>query len=161
MNHIEFSAIDRLEIFEQLNLHQRRIDTSWGSASAQDYVDLYWPEVKFYVHDVRDAVFEGPSGLKEMFDYAHSVFPMDKWFHSMGVIEITGAGDEAAASWRWLVSWKADRVGSVSTGTYVDRFERRGGVWKCLERISRTDPNWPADLFQPYIDAGAQTFRAS
>ena len=49
----------------------------------------------------------------------------------------------------------------VSTGTYQDRFEKRDGAWKCLERISDIDPNWPVTLFQPWIDAAGQTFRAS
>jgi hypothetical protein len=161
MSNNELNAIDRFAILEQLNLYQRRIDTPWGSASAQHYVDLYWPEGKFYVYDLREAVFAGPAGLKEMFDFAHSVFPMEKWFHSMGVSEITGTGDEAAASWRWTVSWKTDHVGTVSTGTYEDRFQWRDGIWKCLERASRTDPNWPIELFQPYIDASKRRFRPS
>ena len=42
-----------------------------------------------------------------------------------------------------------------------DRFERRDGVWKCLERTSRIDPNWPEDLFQPYIDLADKRFKAS
>ena len=41
-----------------------------------------------------------------------------------------------------------------------DRFERRDGVWKCLERTSRIDPNWPADLFQRYIDVADRRFKA-
>ncbi len=35
---------DRFSIFEQLSLHQRRIDTPWGAEIAARYVDLYWPE---------------------------------------------------------------------------------------------------------------------
>ena len=99
--------------------------------------------------------------MKRMFDYAHSAFPMDKWFHSMGAFEISGSGDRAEAHWRWIVSWKAEHVGTVSTGTYDDVFERRDGVWKCLERTSKTDPNWPKDLFQPFLDAADITFKAS
>ena len=86
---------------------------------------------------------------------------MDKWFHSMGAFEISGAGDRAEAHWRWFVWWKADRSGTVSTGTYDDVFERRGGVWKCLERTSRSDPNWPNEVFQPFLDRADETFRAS
>jgi hypothetical protein len=155
------TLVDRFEIFEQLNLHQRLIDTPWGRESAQRYADLYWPEAKFNVHDLRDATFEGPAGMKQMFDYAHSVFPLDKWFHTMGPFEISGSGDEATAHWRWIVSWRVDRVGTLSTGTYSDRFERRGGVWKCLERTSNIDPNWPAELFQTYIDDAGKTFKQS
>ena len=58
--------------------------------------------------------------MKKMFDYADSVFPMDKWFHSMGAFEISGSGNKAEAHWRWFVSWKADHVGTVSTGAYDD-----------------------------------------
>ncbi|GLS31575.1 SnoaL-like domain-containing protein [Mesorhizobium albiziae] len=157
----ELTTTDRFEIFEQLNLHQRLIDTPWGRESAERYADLYWPEGKFNVHDLRDSTFEGRKGMKDMFDYAHSVFPLDKWYHSMGVFEIAGEGDDATANWRWVVSWKADHIGTVSTGTYSDRFQRRNGVWKCLERTSNIDPNWPGDQFQKYIDAADKTFRAS
>jgi hypothetical protein len=51
--------------------------------------------------------------------------------------------------------------GTVSTGTYDDRFERRNGIWKCLERVSNVDRNWPAALFQPWVDREKETFRAS
>ena len=98
--------------------------------------------------------------MKQMYDYAHSVFPIEKWFHSMGPFEITGAGDEATAA--ALDRFLARRhVGTVSTGTYSDRFERRKGVWKCIARTSGIDPNWPADLFQPYIDLADKRFKAS
>ena len=59
------------------------------------------------------------------------------------------------------MSWKAEHIGTVSTGTYDDIFERRDGVWKCLERTSKTDPNWPEDLFQPFLDRADITFKAS
>ncbi len=151
----------RFTIFEQLNQHQRRIDTPWGRESVDKYLDLYWPEGSFVVNDLRHSVFTGAEGLKQMFDYAHSVFPLDKWFHTMGCFEIEGNGTFATAQWRWCVNWKAEGQGVVSTGTYRDKFERRNGIWKCLERVSDIDPNWPAALFQPWIDRGHETFRAS
>ena len=157
----DLTVQDRFEIFEQLNKHQRAIDAGAGKAAADGYNALYWPEAKFHVLDLREATFEGPAGMKQMYDYAHSVFPIEKWFHTMGPFEITGAGDSAKAEWRWIVSWREGHVGTVSTGTYSDRFERRNGVWKCIERTSRVDPNWPADLFQPYIDLADKRFRAS
>jgi hypothetical protein len=40
----------------------------------------------------------------------------------------------------------------VSTGTSTDRFQKRNGQWKCLERTSNVDPNWPAWLFQTFVD---------
>ncbi|MBC7926238.1 MAG: nuclear transport factor 2 family protein [Bryobacteraceae bacterium] len=157
----ELTAIDRFTIFEQLNMHQRCIDNGWGREQAKMYNDLYWPEAKFHVNDLRTSTFSGTDGLKQMFDYAHSVFPMEKWSHSMGAFEISGSGDRAEAHWRWVVSWKADQVGTVSSGTYDDVYERREGVWKCLERTSMTDPNWPQELFQPFLDAADRTFKAS
>jgi hypothetical protein len=42
-----------------------------------------------------------------------------------------------------------------------DKFEKRGGRWKCLERVSNVDPNWPAALFQPFVDNEKTTFRDS
>jgi hypothetical protein len=155
------SVVDRFAIFEQLQLHQRHIDNDSSLASAKSYVDLYWPDGKFTVHDLRHMTFEGPEGLKRLYDYAHSVFPLHKWFHSLGTFVISGEGDEATAEWRWIVSWREDQVGTVSTGTYSDRFQRRNGVWKCLERVSNIDPNWPAALFQPWVDTEKETFKAS
>ena len=157
----ELTTIDRFEIFEQLNRHQRCIDEGWGREQVDHYSALYWPEGRFHINDLRTTTYEGPDGMKQMFDYAHSVFPMDKWSHSMGAFEISGSDDRAEAHWRWVVSWKDEQVGTVSSGTYADVFERRHGVWKCLDRTSRTDPNWPAALFQPFLDAAGATFRAS
>jgi hypothetical protein len=160
-NQNALAAIDRFEIFEQCNLHQRCIDTPWGRESAERYIALYWPEGSFVVNDIRHTVFTGHDGLKQMFDYAHSVFPLDKWFHTMGPLEIDGNGDTATVSWRWQVNWKDGNSGVVSTGTYKDKFTKRDGVWRCLERISDIDPNWPAALFQTWVDEGESMFRAS
>ena len=79
----------------------------------------------------------------------------------MGTFAIDGEGDEATVEWRWIVSWKEDQVGAVSTGTHSDRFQRRNGVWKRLERTSNIDLNWPAALFQPWVDRENETFKAS
>jgi hypothetical protein len=152
---------DRFEIFEQLQRHQRCIDSDGSRSSAMKYVDLYWPEGKFTVHDLRHMTFDGPEGLKKLYDYAHSVFPLHKWFHTLGTFDIRGGGDFAEVSWRWIVSWREDQIGTVSTGTYDDRFERRNGVWKCLERTSNIDANWPAKLFQPWVDRENDTFKSS
>lgn len=157
----DLNADDRFTIFAQMNMHQRIIDKGWGREQAELYNALYWPEGKFNINDLRTTTYEGHDGMKQMFDYAHSVFPMDKWFHSMGAFEIAGSGDRAEAHWRWVVSWKAGQVGTVSTGTYDDVFERRNGVWKCLERTSKTDPNWPEALFQTFIAAADTSFKAS
>ena len=156
-----FGPIDRFTIFEQMSLHQRVIDKGWGLAQAELYNSLYWPEGKFNINDLRTTTYDGHDGMKQMFDYAHSVFPMNEWSHSMGAFEIDGVGGRAEVHWRWVVSWKAGQVGTVSTGTYDDVFERREGVWKCLERTSKTDPNWPEALFQGFIEAADTSFKAS
>jgi hypothetical protein len=155
------TAVDRWEIFEQLQRHQRCIDNDASRTSALMYVELYWPEARFTVHDLRHTSFDGPAGLKQLYDYAHSVFPLHKWFHSVGSFEIRGRDDSAEVSWRWIVSWRDENSGTVSTGTYDDRFERRNGAWKCLERVSNIDPNWPAAMFKPWVDRETETFRAS
>jgi hypothetical protein len=155
------TVTDRFEIFEQLQRHQRCIDNDASRASAMKYVDLYWPEAKFTVHDLRHVTFEGREGLKQLYDYAHSVFPIHKMFHTVGNFDIHGQDNVAEVSWRWIVSWRADRSGTLSTGTYDDRFERRNGVWKCLERVSNIHPNWPAATFQPWVDREKETFKAS
>ena len=92
------SVADRFEIFEQLQRHLRSIDNDASRASAIESVDLYWPEGKFTVHDLRHNRFEGPEGLKRRYDYAHSVFPLHQCFHSVGSFDIRGAGDTAEAS---------------------------------------------------------------
>ena len=152
---------DRFVIFEQMNLHQQRIDGGWGLEQAQAYVDLYWPEGKFTVIDLRHQTFEGADGLKQMYDFAHSVFPIEKWSHDMGPFSIEGSGNRANAHWRWAVKWRHEIQGTVSTGIYDDVWEKRGGVWKCLERTSSIDQNWPAQTFQPYVDKQDERFRAS
>lgn len=152
---------DRFALFEQMTQHQVAIDRDASRESAQRYVELYWPDATFTVHDLRTQTFEGPEGLKQLYDFAHSVFPLSKWRHSVGSFDIDGGGDDAVATWRWIVSWGEGHVGTVSTGTYTDRFQRRDGRWKCLQRTSDIDPNWPADLFQPYVDLAGTTFRAS
>jgi hypothetical protein len=155
------TVADRFEILEQLQRHQRSIDSDGSRASALKYVALYWPEAKFTVHDLRHMTFEGPEGLKKLYDYAHSVFPLHKWFHTVGSFDVRGYGDTAEVSWRWIVSWRDEKIGTVSTGTYDDRFERRNGVWKCLERVSNVDPNWPAPMFQGWVDRENETFKSS
>ncbi|MDX2394076.1 NAD(P)-binding domain-containing protein [Streptomyces sp. DK15] len=155
------TAADRFEIYEQLARHQRYIDNDASRASADKYVGLYWPDATFTVHDLRTQTFSGPEGLKSLYDYAHSVFPLEQWFHDVGWFEIDGGGDTAVVSWRWLVHWKEGNQGVVSTGTYQDRFERRAGAWKVIDRISDVDPNWPAALFQPYLDRQDELFVSS
>lgn len=157
----ELTISDRFAIFEQLNLHQHHIDNDASLESVRKYVDLYWAEAKFTVNDLRHSTFEGPEGLKQLYDYAHSVFPLHKWRHSVGAFVIEGSGDEATAEWHWTVNWKAEKEGVVSTGTYTDRFQKRNGQWKCLERTSEIDPNWPASLFQPFVDDEKNTFKSS
>jgi hypothetical protein len=155
------TVADRFELFEHLQRHQRCIDNDGSRTSAMKYVDLYWPEAKFTVHDLRDTTFERPEGLKKLYDYAHSVFPLHKWFHTVGSFDIRGEGDTAEVFWQWIVSGREEKIGTVSTGTYDDRFERRNGVWKCLERVSNIDPNWPASMFQSWVDRENETFKSS
>jgi len=152
---------DRFEIFEQLNLHQRCIDNDASHASAMQYVDLYWPDAKFFVKDIRESTFEGAEGLKMLYDYAHSVFPLNKMRHALGTFVIEGAGNHATAEWNWIVTWRDGKEGVLSTGTYNDKFEKRDGIWKCTSRFSNVDANFPAATFQAWADQGDKTFKAS
>ena len=45
--------------------------------------------------------------------------------------------------------------------TAMDRFQDRGGTWMCVERISTVALNWPAALFQPFLDDEAKTLKES
>jgi SnoaL-like domain len=152
---------DRFEIFEQINLHQRYIDNDASRESATKYVSLYWEDATFTVIDIRRAEFNGMDGLKQLYDYAHSVFPLHKMRHALGTLVIEGTGNDATAEWNWIVTWKDEKQGFLSTGTYSDKFQKRNGVWKCSSRISNVDPNFPATVFQPWIDQGETTFKAS
>lgn len=143
------SVEDRFQIYEQMNLHQIIIDTGWGREQAQAYVGLYWPEGKFTVIDLRHQTFEGHDALKQMYDYGHSVFPLDKWSHDMGPFRIEGGGGRATVHWRWVVKWRREIQGTVSTGTYDDVFEKRDGIWKCLERTRRSTRTGLLRRFNP------------
>jgi hypothetical protein len=155
------SASDKFEILEQLNLHQRYIDNDASLESAQKYQSLYWPEAKFTVNDIRQVTFEGFDGMKQMYDFAHSVFPIHKMRHSLGTFVISGSGNEAFVEWHWIVSWREDDKGTLSTGIYLDTFQKRDGIWKCLERRSDVDKNWPASVFQVWLDKTDETFKTS
>lgn len=136
------------------SLHQAYIDLDPGCSNSKKYASLYWPDGTFRVIDEksgRDATFEGEKGVRQIFDYAHSVFPLYQWQHSMGVFEISAASSnsedlKADVKWKWRVEWKANATGTVSTGFYNDVFEKRDGVWKVLHRQSTDDPNWPIQV---------------
>ncbi|MDB5964717.1 MAG: hypothetical protein JWQ72_1217, partial [Polaromonas sp.] len=129
----QLSTSDRFELFEQINLHQRCIDNDASRESAAKYVELYWPEASFTVKDIRQNVFQGLDGMKQLYDYAHSVFPMHRMRHALGTFAIEAqAEDKASVEWNWIVSWKDGNEGVLSTGTYSDVFQKRDGIWKCL-----------------------------
>lgn len=126
------------------SLHQVYIDLDPGCDNSHTYASLYWPDGTFRVIDEksgRDANFKGLKGVRQIFDYAHSVFPLYQWQHSVGQFEILDGGSsdkgvKANARWKWRVDWKANTTGVVSTGYYNDVFEKRDGVWKVLHRTS-------------------------
>lgn len=161
MKENQLTVDDKFQIFEQLQLHQYYIDNDASRESAITYTSLYWPDAKFTANDLRHVTFDGPEGMKQLYDYAHSVFPIHLMRHSMGTFRIDGAGSDAFVQWYWVVSWREGNSGVLSTGIYNDKFQKRDGVWKCLERISNIDPNWPAAIFQPWIDKEKETFKAS
>ena len=127
--------------------------------------------------------------IRSNFDYAHSVFPLYQWRHSVGAFQISPSPPntttnsssspsssspsseppaaapppalQASALWKWRVDWKANTTGVVSTGTYEDVFEKRGEEWKVLRRVSRDDPNWPLYVFAPYADNAEGLYRSS
>ncbi|KAL8710654.1 MAG: hypothetical protein Q9220_004878 [cf. Caloplaca sp. 1 TL-2023] len=165
----DLTLLDRFAIYEQMSLHQSLIDTDLTCANAHAYADLYWPEGSFRVIDPnRDSTVTGDREIRSNFDYAHSVFPLYQWRHSVGAFQISpipanssNPSLQAAAFWKWRVDWKANTTGVVSTGTYNDVFEKRGGEWKVLSRVSRDDPNWPLYIFAPYADNEKNLYRSS
>ncbi len=140
---------DKLDITEQIHRHQRYIDNDASPASARKYADLYWPDATFhtlYTNPV--GLYQGTDSIRQLYDYAHSAFPIDQQKHLVSTMVLEGDGNEATVEWYWIVMWRKAFTGLVSSGTYVDRFQKRDGVWKCLERKHAVDDNWP----RPYFD---------
>ncbi len=67
------------------------------------------------VKDLRDVTFEGPAELKRMYDYAHSVFPIDKWRHDLGPFKIDRMGRKAN---RTLALERETAAGSPGNGVH-------------------------------------------
>lgn len=130
-----------------------------------------------YLDPNRDATMTGEREIRSNYDYAHSVFPLSRWRHSVGAFEISdgplpnypsplsntsaGGNERAYVHWNWRVDWRANTTGVVSTGTYDDVFEKRNGEWKVLAKVSRDDANWPLYLFEPYVVSQAETYQSS
>ena len=170
-------------------MHQAYIDLEQTCDSSKLYAGLYWPDAAFRVIDEKSGrysvvrifkidlryaqmfsdgkQFTGHQQIRGNFDYAHSVFPLYQWRHSMGVFQIYDAPAgpngtmRAKAHWNWRVDWKANQTGVVSTGYYDDVYEKRNGVWKVFHRVSRDDPNWPIQIFAPYIANELDAFKSS
>lgn len=125
----------------------------------------------------RDATVRGDQAIRGIYDYAHSVFPLSQWQHSVGIFETSHkviqnfpsppvadnvhGRKRAFVHWHWRVDWKANTTGVVSTGTYDDVFEKRGNEWKLLAKVSRDDPNWPLYMFAPYVANQKNSFQSS
>lgn len=137
----DLTVTDRFTIFEQLNLHQRCIDKGWGREQVDLYNRLYWSEAKFNVNDLRTSTFEGLDGMKQMFDYAHSVFPMDKWFHSMGAFEISGSGDRGFFRNRKIKSPLNSGNLSVLNKLNVEEFEQLSHLKVAIAHLTTNSTN--------------------
>lgn len=165
------STDDQVAIINQINLHQVYIDGTRSYADAANWLSLYWPEAtftntdKFGTSSRSGANISDDQGLKYFYDFDHSVFPLDDWFHSVGAWHFVDLNNttatQAGIHWRWRVDWKANTTGVVSTGTYDDVFEKRNGTWKCLMRTSIADPNWSDYLFRPYYETASVRFQSS
>ncbi|KAL9618552.1 MAG: hypothetical protein Q9160_006736 [Pyrenula sp. 1 TL-2023] len=174
------STADQLTIINQLNLHQTYIDNDSSYASAALWLSLYWPDAIFTANDKFGSTTwygadpKNDSSLKQAYDFDHSVFPLNDWFHNVDVYQFVdldpftpmtdttpSTSTTAKVHWRWRVNWKVNTTGVVSTGTYDDVFEKRGGVWKCKSRVSNIDANWPDWLFRPYFETRDARFKAS
>ena len=144
------TSSDQLAILTQMNLHQAYIDNDASLASAKLWLSLYWPEAIFINTDGFGTVNRTGSdpknneGLKYFYDFDHSLFPLNQWYHTVGTWRFIdlGSDTQAGVHWRWRVDWKANATGVVSAGVYDDVFEKRNGIWKVLNRTSTADPNW-------------------
>lgn len=106
-------ADDYFSILQQLNLHQQYIDEPFSAANAAKYLSLYWPEAVFTSYDllVGETVGKGHPGIKQAYDYDHSVFPLDQWFHTLGLFNINVTNEtKATVHWRWRVDWKGESL---------------------------------------------------
>ena len=102
-------ADDYISILQQLNLHQEYIDNPPDAQYSSLYVSLYWPEAVFTSYDLLagKTVGNGHPGIKQAYDYDHSVFPLYQWFHTVGRFNISVVNQtRASVHWRWRVDWK-------------------------------------------------------
>lgn len=61
-------------------------------------------------------------GMKYLYDFHHSVFPIGDWFHTLGVYQfididtttltpVYGPNNQTRLHWRWRVDWKVNTTG--------------------------------------------------
>lgn len=124
---------DQLTIVNQINLHQTYIDADSSYASAVRWLSLYWPEATFTANDKFGTVSRtgadpiNDDGIKYLYDFDHSVFPLSDWFHSLGphqFVDFDGSGtpvynaqNQTRVHWRWRVDWKVNTTGQSASRT--------------------------------------------
>jgi hypothetical protein len=102
----------------------------------------YWPDV-----DASQLDFRGDCEAFLAWSFP-SVAKMDFMSHQIGNVLIELDGDRADVQTNFIsyrrVAADGGLKGFVSGGRYLDRFEKRGGVWKIAKRL--VVPDWSHEL---------------
>ena len=129
-------VLDRLAIHDCLSLNAQATDM----LDAEAWKSTYWPEAEedhgFFRGNAHAFVEQMVVNLRAQ---------MDLCWHLLGNTVIAYEGDAARVvtyfySYCRMVGPDGAREDSFCGGRYMDRFEKRSGVWKIAERV--TKPDW-------------------
>jgi hypothetical protein len=122
----------RATIQDLLSRYSRGLDRCDGDILKS----LFWP-------DGRNSLFDGT--ISELADYAMATLrTMERTMHMLGTCIIDFDDADHARSETYIVAWH-DIKGAlgdthlVAGGRYLDKFERRSGEWRFLERTFVAD----------------------
>jgi hypothetical protein len=129
---------DKQEIYELSCTYMRGQDRLDAKAHRSVFWDDAWCSYGIYEG--------GPDGFVEFAQNA--LTPHASNHHMIGQVQIDVAGDEAFGevyyqAFHRLVGEDGSRRDLIVSGRYVDRYERRGGVWKIAYRSELVD--WVRD----------------
>jgi hypothetical protein len=130
--------IDCENIRDCLALYCRGVDRT----DAEMIRAAYWPDV-----DASQLDFRGDCEAFLAWSFP-SVAQMDFMSHQIGNVLIELDGDKADVQTNFIsyrrVAAEGGLKGFVGGGRYLDKFEKRGGVWKIAKRL--VVPDWSHEL---------------
>ncbi|MBU6266482.1 MAG: nuclear transport factor 2 family protein [Sphingomonadales bacterium] len=141
------TAIDAALAREDIRLLLAGYCRAVDRADAGLMASLFWDDA-----EVISGVVNGPAG-----DFAREIAAfvtanLDSCFHSIANEWIEVTGDHAVGEHYILAHNRAGAEDTLTGGRYLDRYERRGGVWKIASRVFVCD--WTATHPTTYEPAG-------